>query len=311
MKSSDSFKLAQLSDVHLGPLPPFWPGHWNMKRALGFVNFWTKRRSFNDPALVHALVDDLKEQAFDHIAVTGDLANLGMPSELAQSLEWLKRLGSPNDVTVIPGNHDIYAKLVRDPGVERWRAYMCGRGPRDEVAGLPAPLSTGFPFVRIFGNFALININSAVPTPPAVASGRVGEAQCARFVAMSRVLHQAGLTRVVTIHHPPLAEHGPRGLTDASAFEHALLEAGGDIVLHGHNHRSMISWRDTATGPAPIIGAGSAGEGVYNLYHFQRQPDGTLAIEVAVRRAKTPTSGFAETARVKLNFADPHRQEVI
>ena len=34
-----------------------------------------------------------------------------------------------------------------------------------------------FPFVRMLGPVALIGINSAVPTPPLVASGRLGAAQ--------------------------------------------------------------------------------------------------------------------------------------
>jgi len=207
MHQSDVFTLAQLTDVHLGPMPPFWPRHWNVKRVMGFINFWAKRRYYNDPTLVGALVNDLKQQHLDHIAVTGDLANIGMPAEFIQSLKWLQEVGSPGDVTVVPGNHDIYTRLVSDPGVERWRPYMRARDGEAVVADLPEPTVSGFPFVRTFGAFALISMNSAVPTRLGDFSGSVGEQQLERFADMSRALHQAGFVRIVLIHHPPQTEH--------------------------------------------------------------------------------------------------------
>lgn len=312
MAHTETFKLAQLTDVHLGPLPPFRPRHWNVKRALGFINFRRNRRAFDDPALVNALTADLAAQDVDHTTVTGDLTNIGMPPEFAQSLAWLQRVGPPGDVTVIPGNHDVYTRLWRDPGIERWRAYMAPRDSRDAVAGLPPPLATGFPFVRTFGRFALIALNSAVYMPPAIPAGRVGPAQTARFVEISRHLHKAGYVRIVLIHHPPLGVHGTRRcLRDAAAFEGALLDVGAELVIHGHNHRDMISWRDTTTGPLPIVGAAAAGEGSYNIYHLTRSPDGNLEIAVAVRRAARAGDPFVEVAHKTLDPAPGQREAVI
>ncbi|MBU2531428.1 MAG: metallophosphoesterase [Alphaproteobacteria bacterium] len=311
MQQAEVFRIAQLTDVHLGPLPFFWPWHWNVKRALGFINFWTKRSSFNDPTLVRRLVDDLKRQTFDHIAVTGDLANLGMPAEFVQCRKWLEEVGPPDEVTAIPGNHDIYTPLRSDPGIERWRPYMQARDGADVVPGLPAPLFSGFPFVRTFGRFALINLNSAVCMPPAVAAGEVGQDQISRFAEMSRALHAAGFSRVVLIHHPPLPEHGPRGLRDAHAFEKALIDVGAELVLHGHNHRGMITWRDSVTGPVPIIGAGAAGEGVYNLYRLSRMPNGVVQIEVVVRVSSGMGKVFAERQRTTLDPAKEKRVRIV
>lgn len=312
MAHTNTFKLAQLTDVHLGPLPPFHPRHWNVKRTLGYINFRRNRRAFDDPALVNALTADLARQDVDHTAVTGDLTNIGMPPEFVQSLAWLQRVGTPGDVTVIPGNHDVYTRLRRDPGIERWRAYMAPRDGLDEVAGLPPPLATGFPFVRTFGRFALIALNSAVYMPPAIPAGRIGPAQTARFVEISRHLHEAGFVRIVLIHHPPLAVHGTRRcLRDGAAFEAALLEAGAELVIHGHNHRDMISWRDTATGPLPIVGAAAAGEGSYNIYQLARSPDGSLEISFAVRRASRAGEPFAEIAHKTLDHAPDQREVMI
>jgi 3',5'-cyclic AMP phosphodiesterase CpdA len=312
MQQSDVLMLAQLTDVHLGPMPAFWPRHWNVKRVMGFINFWARRRYFNDPTLVRTLVKDLEQQAVDHIAVTGDLTNIGMPAEFIQSLKWLQEVGTPDDVTVIPGNHDIYTPLFSDPGVERWRPYMKARDGEAAVAGVPDPTSSGFPFVRTMGAFALINVNSAVQTRLGDFTGRVGAEQLERIAEMSRALHRAGFIRIVLIHHPPLPEHGThRGLTDASAFESVLIEAGAELVLHGHNHRAMISWRDTSTGPVPIIGAGAAGEGVYNLYRLERKPDGQCLIEVVVRAQQGADGEFQERQRTLLDPAKDVREQII
>ena len=309
---AETFKLAQLTDVHLGPLPPFHPRHWNVKRALGFINFHRKRFAFNDPTLVNQLVADVAQQSVDHVAVTGDLTNIGMPPEFIQSHAWLQTVGDPSAVTVIPGNHDVYTRLWQDPGIERWRPYMAGRGEHDAVPGLVAPLDSGFPFVRTFGRFALIALNSAVYMPPAIPAGRVGDEQTARFVEMSRHLHAAGYVRIVLIHHPPLLAHGTtRCLRDASSFEKALVAAGAELVLHGHNHRDMISWRDTATGPLPIVGAAAAGEGSYNIYQVRRAPDGMCRIDVSIRRAERAGEPVVEVAQMVLDPVSDRREQVL
>lgn len=312
MAHTETFKLAQLTDVHLGPLPPFRPRHWNVKRTLGFINFRRNRRAFDDPALINQLTADLAEQGVDHIAVTGDLTNIGMPPEFVQSLTWLQSVGTANDVTVIPGNHDVYTRLWRDPGIERWRAYMAPRDGLDAVAGLPPPLATGFPFVRTFGRFALIALNSAVYMPPAIPAGRVGPEQTRRFVEISRHLHEAGYVRIVLIHHPPLAVHGTRRcLRDGATFEAALLEVGAELVIHGHNHRDMISWRDTVTGPLPIVGAAAAGEGGYNIYRLSRSPSDSLEISFTRRRADRAGAPFLEVAHSMLDPAPEKREAII
>ena len=311
-QNTDSFTLAQLTDVHLGPLPPFLPRHWNVKRLLGFINFRRKRYAFDDPTLVNELVADLKTRRLDHIAVTGDLANIGLPAEFIQSHAWLETVGPPSDVTVIPGNHDLYTRLWSDPGIERWRAYMAARAHEDSVPGLAPPLESGFPFVRTFGRFALIALNSAVYMPPAIPAGRVGEEQTARFVEISRQLHADGYVRIVLIHHPPLKAHGTaRCLRDAAGFEAALLEVGAELVIHGHNHRDMIAWRDTATGPLPIIGAAAAGEGGYNIYTLRRAEDGTSEIAYVMRRASGAGQPFVDVHHKVLDSAPDKREQVL
>jgi 3',5'-cyclic AMP phosphodiesterase CpdA len=121
-----------------------------------------------------------------------------------------------------------------------------------------------FPFVRIHGRIALIALNSSVPTPPLLAFGRIGVSQLSRLESILDRLGQAGLFRLVLVHHPPLVGQGgaARGLRDAEALQQALTRYGAEVVLHGHNHRNMFTWHECRTGRAAIVGAPSASSAV-------------------------------------------------
>ena len=80
------------------------------------------------------VVADMSAQQPDHVVVTGDLANIGLPQEHINALAWLKALGPPERVTVIPGNHDIYSRIGRDPGTRRWAPYMASNRQGADLA---------------------------------------------------------------------------------------------------------------------------------------------------------------------------------
>src|SRR6476620_8012621 len=102
------FILAHLSDPHLAPLPkPHWRELVN-KRLTGYINWRRKRRFIHHPAVLTKIIADLKAHAPDHIAVTGDIANIGLRAEFERGREWLDGLGSDAKVSFVPGNHDIY-----------------------------------------------------------------------------------------------------------------------------------------------------------------------------------------------------------
>jgi 3',5'-cyclic AMP phosphodiesterase CpdA len=252
------------------------------------------------------VVADLKAQRPDHIAVTGDLINLGLPAEYEAALAWLQGLGSPQDVTVIPGNHDIYTHLRDHPGVERWADYM-----RSDAWGetLVRERADAFPFVRRIGPVALICLNSAEETPPFVAAGRLGDGQIATLADLLQRTAQAGLVRVVLIHHPPLVGQAPprRALRDAAALQEVLAACGAELIVHGHNHRDSrvdFAW---AEGRIPVIGiaSGSAGRvhkdeplGRYNLFRITRGDRGAH-IECTTRGLDA-TGSFVEQLGRKL-----------
>src|SRR3954469_10760285 len=103
-----AFTLAHLSDPHLAPLPePGWRALVG-KRAFGYLNWTRNRQKFYRREALDTLVKDLQAQRPDHIAITGDLVNIALQAEFAPARTWLQSLGTPEHVTVIPGNHDAY-----------------------------------------------------------------------------------------------------------------------------------------------------------------------------------------------------------
>jgi len=252
---TETFTLVHISDVHLGPLTGLRPWHWNTKRALGYVNWHRGRRFVHQPDLADRIAADALAQPHDHIAVTGDLANLGLPVEFVRARAWLDALGGPERVTVVPGNHDIYTgRMFGASCLDSWAPYM-----RNSEAWRKGE-TVRFPFVRIMGPVALIGLNSAVPTPPFVAAGRLGDGQIAQLAACLDRLGEARLIRVVLIHHPPLPGQAPprRALADAAALADVLDRHGAELVLHGHNHRDMLAWRTHSGRGIPVLGVASA-----------------------------------------------------
>jgi 3',5'-cyclic AMP phosphodiesterase CpdA len=77
------------------------------KRATGFLNWRRKRQLIHRGDVLTRIVADLQAQTADHIAVTGDLVNLSLAGEYAPARAWLASLGSPRDVTLVPGTRRL------------------------------------------------------------------------------------------------------------------------------------------------------------------------------------------------------------
>ncbi len=243
------FTLAHLSDPHIGPLPkPRWTDLIG-KRVTGYLNWQRKRRFIHEPAVLAAITEDVVQQAPNHVAVTGDLVNIGLAPEYPQARDWLEYLGNVRDVSVVPGNHDIYVRAAAAFAGRQWGAYM------SDDAGV-----AGFPYVRRRGPIALIGLCSGVPTAPFLATGWIGTKQLTEFAAVLNQLKDESLFRVVLIHHPPVsrtARH--KHLLDVPVLLRVLAGLGADLVLHGHDHEHMINWLNGPNGSRiPAVGVPSA-----------------------------------------------------
>ena len=227
-----SLVLAHLSDAHIGPLPRPRRRELIGKRFTGYLN-WTRGRSLvHDMDVLVALVADIKAQHPDHIAMTGDILNIGLTAEYPLARAWLQTLGAAHDVSFVPGNHDAYVRATMPDLAATFIPWTS-----DDTG------SASFPYLRVRGGVALIGLSSAVPTPPFIASGRLGRRQCEACASLLSRCARQGLVRVVMIHHPPHrggARLG-RALADADLFEAMIRHAGAELVIHGHNHRLSVA----------------------------------------------------------------------
>jgi len=241
------FTLAHLSDPHLAPLPRPDPIELISKRGLGYINWLRKRRLIHRADMLEAVVADLKDQSPDHVAVTGDLINLSLSNEFAPARAFLERLGTPEAVSLVPGNHDAYVQAATGFAMRDWGDYM--RGDRDE----------SFPFVRRRGPLALVGLSTSLPTLPLAATGRLHGDQLARLGDILTALEREGAFRVVLIHHPPvLGVNRFRRLTDAEALRDVLRRHGAEMVLHGHHHEASVVWLAGPGSTIPCVGVPSA-----------------------------------------------------
>jgi 3',5'-cyclic AMP phosphodiesterase CpdA len=226
--------------------------------------------------VLEQLLDDLAAYAPDQIAITGDLTQIALDAEFIEAAAWLKRVGPPERVNAIPGNHDAY--VVRsDRGWEHWSEYL----DSDAGAARFRPIEEErFPSVRIRDGLALVGLSSAHPTSALEATGKVGGAQLARLCETLDRLRSAQLCRVVLIHHPPMAgvTHVRRSLVDHRALREVLRRHGAELVLHGHLHRTNIAKLPGPDGDIPVVGVPSASHAGpspkrragYHLYDIER-----------------------------------------
>jgi 3',5'-cyclic AMP phosphodiesterase CpdA len=261
--------IAHISDVHLGPLPEVRLRELVNKRVFGYVN-WQRRSRTYDLGVLGKITADIHAQHVDHIAVTGDLVNIGLDAEYDAALAWLKTMGTPQDVTVVPGNHDAYLRRSVERYSATWLPYANGDHPNPTMA---------FPFVRRRGRVAFIGLSTAVATGPFMATGVMDRPQAEAFGRALEETGREGLCRVVLIHHPPLhaLTTWPRRLIGASLVRAEVRKYGAELILHGHNHRTTIAEVPGLDGGVPLIGAAAPSilpnkrhpGGAYNLIRIE------------------------------------------
>ena len=301
------FVLAHLSDPHLGPLPRPRLAELASKRLLGYANWRRCRHAVHRTDALDAIVTDLRRANPDHVAVTGDLVNIALPFEFERARRWLDSLGTPEQVSVVPGNHDAYVARAAFERERHWAPYMAG----DEPGSKPAEESV-FPYLRRRGAVALIGLSTAVATPLFMATGRLGAAQIARLAEMLGGLGQAGLFRVIMIHHPPGAAPRHKRLIDAASLGEAIAAGGAELVIHGHDHIRELAWLAGRGAQIPAIGVPSASAAAgarhhaaaYNLYRIAGA-QGSWHCEVIARGLRSDGT-VAEFDRFDLSW--PQRE---
>lgn len=269
------FRLAHISDVHLGPLPAVRFHQLFNKRITGYLNWKLNRKNILAGDYLGALLGDLQSKLIDHIVVTGDLMNLALPDEYDLAQGFLKILGTPKTVTANCGNHDAYVPGALQRSIDKWAPWLSGD---DKIISS----AKDYPVLKRRGDIAIIACNSAEVTMPFFATGYFRKPQAER---LANILDDTkGMYRIIMIHHPPVENATPhyKRLIGQERFRDIIRKHGAELVLHGHTH---LATRNTIEGPdgnVPVICVPAAGNapgghkpaGRYNLFSIEKTPKG-------------------------------------
>ncbi|MBM4256132.1 MAG: metallophosphoesterase [Deltaproteobacteria bacterium] len=296
----DVYTLAHLSDLHVTSARVTNPLVLLNKRILGWLSWTLRRQHLYRPEVLQTLIADLHQQPHDSVVVTGDITNISLEEEFSAAVPWLRKIGTPEKVFIIPGNHDAYIPVSYERSWKHWEAYLqsdqglwepstptLSAQPErsvNEVEGQTAKAYLPFPTVRIREPVVLIGVNTTFP-PAAwdAANGSVGAQQLQELEQLLQRFATTDLCRVVLIHHPPdEAVEARRRLTDTAAFCQVLRRAGAELVLHGHLHKTVRRSIPGPTHPIPVIGVRSSSaighrpkrRAQYHLYRIERNNNG-------------------------------------
>jgi 3',5'-cyclic AMP phosphodiesterase CpdA len=297
------FRLAHISDVHLGPLPDVSYRDLASKRVVGYVNWRRNRRKLLTEGALGAILGAIRQEAPDHLAVTGDLVNLALDAELDLARLWLEALGRPEDVSVVPGNHDAYVPGAFDKACRLWAPWMSGDGFAGRVD------RHAFPYLRVRGHVALIGVSTARATAPFMASGFFRQAQGERLGRLLDAAAARRLCRIVMIHHPPVrgAVSQHKRLLGIGRFQSVVRRHGAELVLHGHSHLPTLHWIGGGSAPIPVVGVSAAGQGFgghhppaqYNLITVDGEP-GDWHVRLTRRGLTAPDGAVADLEALDL-----------
>ncbi len=277
-------RVAHFSDLHLLALDGVHPSRFLNKRLTGWLNLRLKRGHKHRSAYIRQIAHEIANAKFDHVVITGDLTNLALEQEFEAVRALLEdELAMARDrITIVPGNHDVYTRgAMRSQRFSQFFSSYLGSDLEHPTVELPAGR---FPFVQLRGPLAFIGLSSAVPCPPLLAYGRLGQAQLDSLEAILALEAVRSRTPVFAIHHPihnpPSAlEARLKGLRDANRLLRIVGQLPRGLLLHGHLHKRVQ--RAPAHGGVGLLSVGATSasldhEGAdrmagFNVYDFDDQ----------------------------------------
>ncbi len=290
-------RLAHFSDIHLTARRLGWrPRDVASKRATGWVNMHLLgrgQRFRHAPAVVAAMMAEIRQRPFDGIAFSGDATGMGFASEFAVAAGALD-VADPSlpPAVAVPGNHDYYTlRAIRDG---RFEEHFAPWQVGERIDGHP------YPFARKVGHVWLIAVNSATANRwHWDASGAIGADQLARLQRLCERLDRG--PRILVTHYPlrtaaGLVEQRVHRLRDHRTALTTAIECGISLWLHGHIHKPFVLPKSREI-PFPIVCVGSSTQTHRWAYHDYTVEDSRVT---AVRR------GYRAAEN---HFDDDHRFE--
>lgn len=280
-------RFIHLTDPHLSNLDGLRFSALSVKRRSGYLSWNHKRRRIHRPETLERLTAAALGEPADLIVISGDLVQLGLEDEILQARRWLERLGPPERVLLVPGNHDVYApeswSLIR----RHWKEWL------PPTAGDDQPESC-YPLVRDVGGVRLIGAASACVTPLFSARGALGAGQLQRLEAALSEAHERRIPSCLAVHHPPLPGMSAwrKALRETRAVAALLERWRPAVVVCGHLHDNI----ERRAGETRVFSTASASDCVSGSYRvFDIHPDGrgphvSMRL-VSIDRGGEPVSG--------------------
>ncbi|XCE13531.1 metallophosphoesterase [Candidatus Liberibacter asiaticus] len=266
------FVLAHISDIHLSYSPSFF--ELSPKRIIGLVNWHFNRKKYFSKEVANLLINDILLHNVDHVSITGDIVNFTCNREIFTSTHWLRSIGNPHDISIVPGNHDAYISGAKEKSLHAWKDYITS----------DTTCSTGkklFPYLRIRNNIALIGCSTAIATPPFSANGYFGQEQAHATSKLLRKANKKGFFRIIMMHHPPVLDTSSlyNRMFGIQRFQKMIWHEGADLILHGHTHLNSLHWIKNEKKLIPVVGIASASQKVhsnkpqasYNLFYIDKK----------------------------------------
>lgn len=236
-------QIAHLSDFHL--LDAGHAGRRGSERLrLNFLSFGRPRDHARRSERARAALVDARRSGAQHLVLTGDLTEEGLPAQFELLAALLAESGwAASRVTLVPGNHDAY-----DHG-EAWSRALAGPlRPYRET-------STPGASVHLAG-LTLLPLSTAIHQPVTRSAGAIAAVELAAAARAAEQASGEGATLVLAMHHPPQRHllapmQWIDGLKDHAAMGTILAEHDHVHVLHGHTH--VASDRGVRPGAVPRI----------------------------------------------------------
>jgi 3',5'-cyclic AMP phosphodiesterase CpdA len=263
--ANQSYRFVQLSDLHLSS--PGFPNPYRLfnKRILGYLSWLKKRRFIHQRRILDCAIDEISSLDADHLVITGDLLHIGLRNEFEQSAKWLAQLDGPSDITIIPGNHDLYVREKWSRSFDYWQEFMIGDntpypGSPDSDNALDK-LNALYPIIRVRNQVAFIGISSVFESPWFRATGLICNEQLSRLKTMLNNSAFRDYCKVLLVHHPVTLTHTkPRKcLINHRELTDLLSQSPVDLVLHGHEHKTSIEYITLNNNKnIPVVGIASS-----------------------------------------------------
>ncbi|HLF32014.1 MAG TPA: metallophosphoesterase [Xanthomonadales bacterium] len=244
-------RLIHITDPHLSKLGKHTFASLRGKRRTGYLSWTHKRYFIHRRETLEQLIAAVRAESADQLILSGDLVQIGLEDEIRQAGDWLAELAPAQQIFLVPGNHDVYAKDSWANLRRHWN-FVLPAAPNGFADGPDSP----YPKVRDFGRLRLIGVSSARVTPVFSARGALGHAQFDRLARLLQESREQGFLCGLVIHHPPLPGMAKwrKALKEVRALQSLIAAQQPAVVFCGHLHHNL----DLAEGASRVFCTASA-----------------------------------------------------